>query len=96
MGLPAQSAAAVNRISEALATANLDSSVPPVYPALASAARVQGSVVLQVEISIEVSGHALLNEAASLAVRQWTYKPFVLNGKAIPVTTTVTVPFTLP
>jgi protein TonB len=60
--------------------------------------------VLQVEISIEgrvqnvsvVSGHALLNEAAIQAVRQWTYKPFVLNGQTIPLTTTVTVPFTLP
>ena len=58
--------------------------------------------MLQVEISIEgrvqnvsvVSGHALLNEAALQAVREWTYKPFVLNGQTIPVMTTVTV--TLP
>jgi TonB family protein len=103
-GSPGVSATAVNRISEALAKANLASSVPPAYPPLARAAGVQGSVVLQVEISIEgrvqnvsvVSGHALLNEAAIQAVRQWTYKPFVLNGQTIPLTTTVTVPFTLP
>jgi periplasmic protein TonB len=96
--------AAVNRITEAVAKPNLVSSAPPVYPPLANAARVQGDVVLQVEISIEgrvqnvsvVSGHALLNEAAIQAVRQWTYKPFVLNGQTIPVVTTATVPFTLP
>jgi protein TonB len=98
------STAAINRISEAVAKPNLVSSVPPVYPALARAARVQGTVVLQVEISTEgrvqnvsvMSGHALLNDAAIQAVRQWTYKPFVLNGQAIPVTTTATVNFTLP
>ena len=60
--------------------------------------------MLQVEISIEgrvqnvtvMSGHALLNDAAVQAVRQWSYKPFVLNGQTIPVTTTATVNFTLP
>ena len=69
---PASSAANVNRVTSELAQANLVSRVAPVYPALATAARVQGSVVLQIEISIEgrvqnvtiVSGHPLLNEAA--------------------------------
>jgi TonB family protein len=96
--------AAVNRISEAVAKPNLVSSAPPAYPPLASAARVQGTVVLQVDVSTEgrvqnvsvMSGHALLNEAAIRAVREWTYKPFVLNGQTIPVTTTATVNFTLP
>jgi len=100
----ASSTAEINRISEAVAKPNLVSSAPPSYPALAMAARVQGTVVLQVEISTEgrvqnirpLSGHALLNEAAIQAVRQWTYKPFVLNGQTIPVTTTATVNFTLP
>jgi TonB family protein len=101
---PGPSTTLVTRISETLARANLVTSVPPVYPPPARAAQVQGSVVLQVEISTEgrvenvsvASGHAVLNEAAMQAVRQWTFKPFVLNGQTIPVTTTVTVPFTLP
>ena len=101
---PSSSTTAINRISEAVAKPNLVSSVPPTYPASASAARVEGIVVLQVEISIEgrvqnvtvMSGHALLNDAAVQAVRQWSYKPFVLNGQTIPVTTTATVNFTLP
>jgi TonB family protein len=95
---------AINRIAEAIAKPNLVSSPSPAYPALATAARVQGAVVLQVEISMEgrvqnvsvISGHPLLNDAAIQAVRQWTYKPFVLNGQTISVTTTATVNFTLP
>jgi protein TonB len=101
---PPPTPAAINRITEAVAKPNLVASAPPAYPPLARAARVEGAVVLQVEVSIEgrvqnvslVSGNALLNEAAIQAVRQWTYKPFVLNGQAIPVTTTATVNFTLP
>jgi TonB family protein len=94
----------VNRISEAVTKPNLVTSVPPVYPALANTARVQGTVVLQVEISTDgrvqkvsvLSGHPLLTNAAMEAVRQWTYKPFILNGQTIAVTTTATVNFTLP
>ena len=96
--------AAINRASPEAAQANLSTSVPPAYPALANAARVQGNVVLQVEISIlglvqnitVLSGNPLLNEAAIQAVRRWTYKPFVVNGQTVPVITTVTVNFTLP
>ena len=47
--------AAINRVSPEAAQANLSTSVPPAYPALAYAARVQGNVVLQVEISIQAS-----------------------------------------
>jgi TonB family protein len=94
----------INRIAEAIAKPNLVSSSSPAYPALAAAARVQGVVVLQVEISTEgrvqnvsvISGHPLLNDAAIQAVRQWMYKPFVLNGQTISVITTATVNFTLP
>jgi protein TonB len=42
-----------------------------------------------------MSGNPLLTAAAVDAVRQWTYKPFVLNGQTIPVYTTATVNFTL-
>jgi protein TonB len=99
------SSASVNRISEAVAKPNLATSVPPVFPPLARAARIEGAVVLQIEISTEgrvenasvlSSGNVLLTDAAIQAVRQWTYKPFVLNGQTIPVTTTATVNFTLP
>ena len=93
----------VNRIGGDVAEANLISRVPPVYPPLALAARVQGAVVLSVVISREgavenvavVSGNPLLNEAAIAAVRQWRYRPQVMNGQAVAVQSTVTVNFTL-
>jgi periplasmic protein TonB len=70
---------------------------------LAIAARIQGSVVLAAVISkagtIEnlklVSGHPLLVPAAIDAVRQWQYRPYVLNGEIIEVETQITVNFML-
>jgi TonB family protein len=99
----ASSTANVNWVTAELAQANILSRVEAVYPPSASAARVQGGVVLQFQISIEgrvqnasvVGGNSLLTAAALDAVRQWTYKPFVLNGQTIPVITTATVNFTL-
>lgn len=75
----------------------------PVYPAIAKAAGVQGAVSLQATISkngmIEnlrvVSGPAMLQQAAMDAVRQWRYKPFLLNGEPVEVQTTVNVVFSL-
>ncbi len=77
--------------------------VEPVYPPLAIASRVQGAVMLQVTVnemgiveSVQVvSGHALLVKAAVEAVKQWRYKPTILNGEPVPVKATVTVNFNL-
>ena len=77
--------------------------VEPKYPPLAIAARIQGSVVLAAIISkagaIEnlklISGHPMLVSAAIDAVRQWQYRPYVLNGEVIEVETQITVNFTL-
>lgn len=77
--------------------------VPPVYPALAQAARVQGAVIL--EATIDRDGRVasarvlrsipLLDQAALDAVRQWRFTPTSLNGVPVPVLMTVTVNFTL-
>ena len=75
----------------------------PIYPPLAKQARIQGTVRLEAEISktgtIEslkvVSGHPLLVQSALDAVRQWRYKPTILNGEPVPVATTIDVNFTL-
>jgi protein TonB len=77
--------------------------VEPKYPQLAIAARIHGSVVLAAVISkagtIEnlklVSGHPMLVPAAIDAVRQWQYRPYVLNGEIIEVETQITVNFML-
>jgi len=82
---------------------NLIRRVQPVYPAPARNARIQGSVVLVAVISkagtIEnlrtLSGHPLLVPAAIDAVRQWRYRPYILNDEAIEVETQITVNFIL-
>jgi len=42
-----------------------------------------------------ITGHPLLNQAALDAVKQWKYRPTMLNGEPVEVITTVTVTFTL-
>jgi protein TonB len=42
-----------------------------------------------------LSGHPLLAVSALDAVKQWKYRPFLLDGKAVPVNTTITVRFHL-
>jgi protein TonB len=75
----------------------------PVYPPLAKQARLQGTVILNAMISKEgtiqdlkvASGPALLIQAAIEAVKQWTYKPYLLNGEPVEVQTEIEVHFTL-
>jgi protein TonB len=82
---------------------NLIQRVQPVYPLLARQARVQGTVVLRAVISREgtieklqvASGHPLLVQAAMDAVRQWRYRPYLLNNEPVEVDTQVTVNFVL-
>jgi TonB family protein len=91
------------RVSQGVLSSLLIRKVLPVYPSTARQARVQGAVVLQAEISKdgaveslrEIRGHPLLIPAAIDAVKQWQYKPYVMNGEPVAVQTTITVDFTL-
>ena len=91
------------RISQGVTKGLLIRRVEPTYPTLARAARVQGEVVLSAVISVNgeienlqlVSGHPMLVPAALTAVKQWRYKPYLLNGQPTEVETTITVIFTL-
>jgi periplasmic protein TonB len=75
----------------------------PLYPALARQARIQGNVVLHAIIDKDgkvaqlevISGHPLLVQSALDAVKQWRYKPTLLNGDPVEVDTTITVTFTM-
>ncbi|MBZ5535745.1 MAG: M56 family metallopeptidase [Acidobacteriia bacterium] len=83
---------------------NIIQEVPPEYPPLAKQARIQGTVVLGVLIDRNgkvvniqvVSGHPLLVQSATDAVKQWEYRPTLLNGTPVEVVTTVDVNFSLP
>ena len=91
------------RVSPGVSQGLLIKRVQPIYPAVARAARIQGTVVLQAEINKEgnienlqmVSGHPLLVSAAMEAVKQWRYKPYVLNGEPVAVDTQIQVNFVL-
>jgi len=91
------------RISQGVTKGLLVHREEPTYPPLARAARVQGEVVLSAVIGTNgeiqnlqlVSGHPMLVPAALAAVRQWRYKPYLLNGAPVEVETTITVIFTL-
>jgi protein TonB len=91
------------RVSQGVSTGLLIKKVTPNYPQLAKQARIQGTVVLQAEISKEgtiqnlqlISGHPMLAPAAIEAVKQWRYKPYLLNGEPVAVETQVVVNFSL-
>jgi protein TonB len=83
--------------------ANIISRTQPQYPPLARQARVSGTVKLHAIIAKDgtvqelqvMGGHPLLIQAALDAVRQWRYRPTLLNGEPVEVDTTIDVIFTL-
>jgi protein TonB len=95
--------AATQHVSSGVMQGMLVYKVIPTYPAVAQVTRTSGTVVLQATISrtgtIEnlrvVSGPALLRQAALDAVKQWRYRPYLLNGQPVEVETAVNVQFTL-
>ena len=91
------------RLGGNVAQANLVHQVTPVYPEVAKSAHISGTVLLHAIVGKDgtvqdlqyVSGPPLLMKSAMDAVRQWRYKPVLLNGNPVEVDTTVSVIFTL-
>jgi len=91
------------RVSSGVAAGLLVHQVKPQYPPLAMQARIQGTVVLQAVIDKDgtvrdlhlVSGHPMLAPAAIEAVKQWRYRPYLLNGEPVEVDTQVNVNFVI-
>jgi periplasmic protein TonB len=102
---PTPSPAPVQRIrlGGQVVQGKLISGPQPVYPPLARAARISGTVRLQAVISREgtildlraVSGHPLLIPAALAAVKQWIFRPTSLNGDPVEVATEIEINFSL-
>ena len=102
---PVKKVEAVQRIKVGgnVQSAMILNKVQPIYPPIAKSARVQGVVHLAAVISKEgtiqelhaVGGPPLLIQAAMDAVKQWRYKPTILNGEPVQVDTTIDVNFTL-
>ncbi|HLI75574.1 MAG TPA: energy transducer TonB [Acidobacteriaceae bacterium] len=93
----------VIRVSGGVISGNLVHKVEVTYPEDAKAAHVEGTVVMSAHIGKDghvgslavVSGPQLLQEAAVNAVKQWVYRPYLLNGEAVEVATTIIVNFNL-
>jgi TonB family protein len=101
--IPIEAGAKRIRIGGDAEQANLVTKVMPVYPPLAKQARIQGRVILNALIDRQgkvkglelVSGDPLLADAAVEGVKQWVYRPVLLNGDPVEVITQIDVNFTL-
>jgi len=91
------------RLDEKSSSALAVKKIAPIYPSKARQDRIQGTVELRLIIGEDglvqflhvIQGPDILATAAYDAVRQWQFKPYVENGKAVPVLTTMTVNFAL-
>jgi protein TonB len=90
-------------VAARVAEANLIHDVPPQYPPEAGRARIEGAVVLMAlidkdgavkDVRVE-SGLPLLAQAAIDAVKQWRYKPYLVDGEPVEVDSRITINFTL-
>ena len=91
------------RVPARIAEANLVYDVAPKYPPEAGQKRIEGTVVLMAVIGKDgtvrdvrlESGLPLLAQAAIDAVKQWRYRPYLLNGDPVEVDSQITINFTL-
>jgi periplasmic protein TonB len=91
-------------VSQGVSRGLLLKKVQPAYPRNALSMRIEGAVELTATISKEgdithikiVSGDSQLTRAAAEAVKQWKYKPYLLNGEPVEIQTQVTINFKLP
>jgi TonB family protein len=92
------------RVSQGVSQGLLVKKVSPIYPPTALQLRKQGPVELMATISKQgtistikvLSGDSSLAKSASDAVRQWKYRPYLLNGEPVDIQTQVTINFKLP
>jgi protein TonB len=91
------------RVASRVVEANLIHDVPPQYPPEAGRARLEGPVVLMAvigqdgsvkDVRVE-SGLPILAQAAIDAVKQWRYKPYLIDGEPVEVDSRITINFTL-
>ena len=91
-------------LPEAVALTLLSQPIDPQYPAAAKAGGQRGTVVLQVLIARDgtvqeakfMQGSLIFARAAIDAVRQWHFKPYILNGRPVSVLSAITLNFNPP
>ncbi|CAN5413066.1 hypothetical protein BH10ACI4_BH10ACI4_38490 [soil metagenome] len=101
--VPARPADKPTRVSAGVIAGMLVAPIQPVYPAIAKAAHIEGTVIVEAVISkagrIEslnvISGPQMLRRAAIEAIEAARYQPYRLNGEPVDVQTSITVNFRL-
>ena len=91
-------------VSQGVSRGLLVKQVQPVYPRGALQLHIEGAVQLMATVSKNgdisevkvLSGDSQLAHAAVDAVKQWKYKPYLLNGEPMDIQTQITVNFKLP
>jgi protein TonB len=91
------------RVSSGVAEGLKTHTVNPKYPREARDKGIQGEVILQATIDTKgnitnlnaVRGDPILADASIEAVKQWRYKPYILNGEPVEVETTIKIVFHL-
>jgi protein TonB len=91
------------RVSSGVSAGLLLKRVNPVYPKTARKKHIQGVVIMSATIDkngdianlVVVSGDPTLAKAATEAVQQWKYRPYLLQGQPVEVETQIQVNFTL-
>jgi len=104
MSLPSPVPRQTLKVSQGISQGLLIKKVAPVYPAQAMLTHLQGSVQLLATISKDgditqvkvLNGESVLARAAADAVKQWKYKPYLLDGQPTEIQTQITVNFALP
>src|SRR6266851_2033642 len=92
------------RVSQGVSQGLLMKKVPPAYPPIALQLRKQGAVDLSASVNKDgtitdvkvLSGDSVLAKSAVEAVRQWKYRPYLLNGEPVEIETQITMNFRLP
>ena len=100
---PPKAAPSRIRVGGNVQAASIVRQVMPIYPPIAKTAHISGTVMLHAIIGKDgsvqdltyMSGPPLLMKSALDAVKQWRYKPTLLNGEPVEVDTTISVIFTL-
>jgi TonB family protein len=91
--------AGIVRLSETASQGLLVKRLDPSYPDQAKEQKLEGAVHLQARINkagdvtqvATISGNPVLAQAATAAVKQWKYKPYLVNGTPVEVLTPITV-----
>lgn len=103
LGTLAVSAQDVISVDQQTLNQHVDHRVPPVYPPIAKAAHVQGTVLFELRIGVSgkiesmkvVSGPAMLQQAAIDSVKQWTFRPFEKDGSPVIATGQLPIVFAM-